>query len=204
MRKAGSRRRILVEAAVLFSDGAGDPRPLAGACLALERLAWLGEPVILVGAELAGRRLPGDRQDRIDWVRAGLGGSGRLIAAIEDEAGLGDGDQPDPTEPWATLQATWDADTLITSLQSSVASGRRAGLTVVSIGPRGPAVNPTMPRADVEAVDLLDAVRQLITADTFDTPAEGLRNEGSALVSALRPSPADSADMLEGSQPGDG
>ncbi len=203
MRRAGSRRRILVEAAVLFSDGAADPHPVAGACLALERLSWLGEPVILVGRELAGRRLPDDLQDRLDWVRASLGGPERLIVAIDDGADPDDGDQPDPTEPWAGLQAKWDADTLVTSRQSSVASGRRAGLTVVSIGPRGPAANPTMPRADIEALDLLDAARQLIAADTFDGLAEVEPDVDPALVSVVRQSPADSADMLERGQPGD-
>jgi len=189
---------------VLFSNGAADPHPITGACLALERLAWLGEPVILVGEELAGRRLPGDAQSRIDWVRTGLGVPGCLIVAVDEGASVGDGDQPDPTGPWARLQATWDADTLITSLQSSVTSGRRAGLTVVSIGPRGPAVNPTMPRADVEALDLPDAVRQLIAADAFDGAAGVLPDLGAALVSAAWPSPANSADMLERGQPGDG
>ena len=203
MRRAGSRRRILVEAAVLFSDGAADPHPVADACLALERLGWVGEPVILVGRELAGRRLPDGTQDRLAWVRASLGGPERLIVAMDDGTGPDDGDQPGPSEPWAGLQAKWDADTLVTSRQASVASGRRAGLTVVSIGPRGPAANPTMPRADIEALDLLDAARRLIAADTFDGPAEVAPDVEPALVSVVWPSPADSANVLERGQPGD-
>ena len=204
MNSPDSRRRILIEVAALFSDGAADPRPLADACLALERLAELGEPVILVGEELAGRRLPRDRQDRLDWVRGVLAAPGRVIVAVDEDAGLSDGAQPDPAERWAHLQVAWDTDTLITSSRSSVVPARRAGLRVVCVGPREPALRPTMSRADHEARDLLHAVRQLVAVDAFDTPAEAPPQVEPAFISSLRPSPANPPDVLQRGQPGDG
>ena len=73
-------------------------------------------------------------------------------------------------EGWRQLGETWHADRLITDRDSSVGPARRAGLTVVRIGPRDPGPAPSCERADHEARDLLDAVRCLLTADAFGRP----------------------------------
>ena len=137
-------------------------------------------------------------------MRAGLGVPGLTLTDFDEGEGVQDVDQRDPAGRWAGIRATWDAHTLITSFLSSVGSARRAGLTVVRIGPRGPATDPTVPRADHEALDLLDAVRQLIAADAFAELAGTPPGEQPALASAHRPSPADPAYVLESGEPGDG
>ncbi len=203
------RSRILVGGSTLFSDRGAIPRPLAKSRVALERLRSLGEPVVLVGRELGGRPLPDEAGDRIAWVRACLDVPWLKLVAF-DEAGA-----VRPTDPfaeqamerWADLRSTWRAMHLLTGFETSVGAARRAGLTVIRIGARGPGVDPTLPRADYEAFDLLDAVRHLIVADTFAAPATGTspRAAGSIPVSGgRRPAATAGPDVLQGGQPGEG
>ena len=165
---------ILIAADSLFEAGPEAPRALADAPAAIERLGWIGRPVVLVGEELADRRLPAAPEDRLSWVRTNLGIADLVIVAF-DEVGSGrSGDAADQlaTEQWDRLRDEWQADRLVTGNEASVGPARRAGLTVVRIGPRGAAPAATVERANHEARDLLDAVSRLITADTFgDRPA---------------------------------
>lgn len=164
-----SRRRILITADALFAEGADAPQPLADVRAAIERLGWIGEPVVVIGDQIGGRRLPHEPQDRITWVRSQLG-LPDVAAVVIDEL---DADHPtedlerDATERWGVLRREWQADRLVTSGNSSVGPARRAGLLVVRIGPRDPLSAPPVERADHEARDLLDAVSRLMTADVF-------------------------------------
>lgn len=173
MTASTGRPRILLGGSTLFSDGGGIPRPVAKARLAIQRLRPLGEPVVLVSRELGGRTLPDDERERVAWVRDSLAVPGLRVVAFEES---GTGRPTDPAteqmaELWATLRESCGAGTLLTGLESSVAAARRAGLRVIRIGARGPGPDPTTPRADYEAFDLLDAVRHLLAADTFDASA---------------------------------
>ncbi len=185
--------RILIGGSTLFSDGGPVPRPLAKARIALERLRELGEPVVLVGNDLGGRSLPDDPRDRVAWVRERLDIPWLTVVAF-DEPGAG---RPmDPTTKhadgsWVSLRSTWRAESLLTSFESSVGAARRAGLNVIRIGARGTGADPTHPRADYEAIDLLDAVRHLAFSDAFDRPAAAI-SAGSSPAAAAPP------DVLEG------
>jgi len=164
--------RILVAADTLFEDGADAPRPLEHTSAAFERLGWIGQPVVIIGERLAGHRLPADPEDRISWMRACLGAPDVAAAAFV----VPDADRPNEAtrrgavEGWRQLGEAWHADRLITDRHSSVGPARRAGLTVVRIGPRDPCPAPSCEHADHEARDLLDAVRCLLTADAFGAP----------------------------------
>ena len=166
---AASRPRILISVDALFATGVDAPQPLEDVGAAIERLAWIGEPVLVIGDQIGGRRLPREPQDRITWVRAHLG-LPDVAAVVVDEP---DADHPTEdlehaaTERWATLRREWQADRLVTSRRSYVGPARRAGLLVVRIGPRDPASATSVERADHEARDLLDAVSRLMTADVF-------------------------------------
>jgi hypothetical protein len=180
--------RILVGGSTLFSDRGPVPRPLAKSRLALDRLRELGEPVVLVGRDLGGRRLPDDEDDRVAWVRDCLGIPWLTIVAFEEP------DAGRPMAPttkqadgsWGALRATWRGVALLTTFESTVGAARRAGLNVIRIGARGSGTDPTHPRADYEAIDLLDAVRHLMFADAFDDRVADLRTLGdlSGLVAA--------------------
>ncbi len=160
---------ILISADSLFETAAGAPRALADAPAAIERLRWIGRPVVLVGDELAGRRLPAEPEDRLSWVRTHLEVADLLIVAFDESAARRSGDAADQlaAEQWGRLRDEWQADRVLTGHDPSVGPARRAGLTVVRIGPRGRTPGATVKRADHEARDLLDAVSRLITADTF-------------------------------------
>lgn len=163
------RSGILISADALFEAVSGEPRALADAPAAIERLGWIGRPVVLVGEELADRRLPVEPEDRLSWVRAHLELPGLDIVAF-DEAGsgrLGEAADRQAAEQWDWLRDEWQAERLITVHELSVGPARRAGLTVVRIGPRGSSPGASVERADHEARDLLDAVSHLITMDTF-------------------------------------
>ncbi len=160
---------ILISADSLFEAGPDAPRPLADALTAIERLGWIGRPVVLVGDALVDRRLPAEPEDRLRWVRTRLELPDLAVVTF-DEAGsgrLGDAVDRLVADQWSRLRDEWQADRLITGHEPSVGPARRAGLTVVRIGPRGSTPGATVERADYEARDLLDAVSHLITADTF-------------------------------------
>ena len=203
------RSRILVEASALFSDGGGVPRPLGKSGVALERLRSIGEPVVLVGRVLGGRPLPDDTAERVAWVRVSLDVPWLRLAAF-DEAAEGGGRATDPTlehavERWVAMRSSWEAETLITSHESSVGAARRAGLTVLRVGARGPGSDPTVPRADYEAIDLLDAVRHLMLLDTFDLADAGVSVPVPVSPSGGRgPATTAVADVLDGERPSDG
>jgi len=217
MTAAAVRPRILVGGSALFSDGGGVPRPLAKARVALERLGALGEPVVLVGRDLGGRPLPADEAERVAWVGTSLEVPRLQIAAF-DESDLArpadTGTVADPaTERWSALRSAWHAGTLLTTFESSVGAARRSGLHVIRIGARGPGADPTMARADYEAFDLLDAVRHLLIADTFNGQADAaaaptMPEPGLAVVLAPAslggPSAAAYSGVLERGQPGEG
>ena len=164
-----SRPGILISVDTLFEEGVDPPQPLEDARAAIERLGWIGEPVVVIGDQIGGRRLPFEPQDRVTWVRSHLD-LPDVAAVVVDEP---DADHPTEdleraaTERWAMLRSEWHADRLVTSRDSSVGPARRAGLIVVRIGPRDPASAPSVERADHEARDLLDAVSRLMTADVF-------------------------------------
>lgn len=168
-------KRVLVSAETLFGDGADGPRPLADAGAAIERLGWVGQPVIVIGDRIRGRRLPDDPRDRIAWVRSQLGLPDVAAVVVDDPDADHPADDADraATGRWGRLGEEWQADCLVTDRDASVGPAHRAGLTVVRIGPRDPAAGPSVERADHEARDLLDAVLRLMTADVFGKPAGG-------------------------------
>lgn len=164
---------ILVQVEVLFTDGAATPRPLEAAAIALERLSWLGAPVVVVGGEIGGRALPEDCDARHAWVRSQLAMPDLRVVAVPDRvpgARAGDPADRSASDRWRVLAAEWHAGHLITSDPSWVGAARRAGLVVTRVGPRAVSDDPRLPRADHEALDLLDAVRRLIASDAFGEP----------------------------------
>jgi hypothetical protein len=166
---SGDLGGILVSLESLFGDDSDTPAPLPEAAVALERLAWIGRPVVLVGDEIAGRRLPADPQQRLAWVRARFDVPDLAALTWDEPVVIRAGEALERTavDRWSTLRDDLKADRLITRRESSVGPARRAGFTVVRIGPRGPAPGPSIERADHEARDLLDAVSRLMTADVF-------------------------------------
>jgi hypothetical protein len=163
------RASILVAGDVLFGDDPADPRPLSDARLAIERLGWFGRPVVLVGERIAGRLLPSGRGEREAWVRAQLGSEDLLVELFDETAAVAQGDGTDRplVERWGGLRDAWDADRLITGNPGSVGPARRAGITVVRIGPGDGSFAATVERADHVARDLLGAVRCVMIADAF-------------------------------------
>jgi hypothetical protein len=163
------RAAILVAGDLLFGDDPADPRPLSDARLAIERLGWFGRPVVLVGERIAGRLLPAGHGEREAWVRAQLGSEDLLVELFDEAAGAASGDGTDrlKVERWGGLRDIWDADRLITGNPGSVGPARRAGMTVVRIGPGDGSFAGAVERPDHVARDLLDAVRYVMTADTF-------------------------------------
>lgn len=166
---------ILISAESLFGTDPAAPRPLADAQVAIERLGWIGQPVVLVGDEIAGRRLPTDPDDRMRWVRTQLGSPDLAVVPFEEGTAGRSTDVATrlAVEYWSRLREDWQADRLVTGRGSSVGPARRAGLTVVRIGPRGSASGPSVERADHDARDLLDAVSRLMTADIFGGHSRG-------------------------------
>jgi hypothetical protein len=194
--------RILIGASTLFSHGGPVPHPLAKSWDALDRLRELGEPVVLVSRDLGGRPLPQDALDRVAWVSDRFSIPWlNLVAFDEPEAGrLLDPAARQADARWADLRSTWRADTLLTSFESSVGAARRAGLAVIRIGARGSGADRTRPRADYEAVDLLDAVRHMVFADAFAGPAGEFSSAGGTVEISGGSSPAITPrpDVLKG------
>ena len=160
---------ILITLETLVVQDPSAPRPLADAAAALERLSWVGRPVVLAGDELLGRRLPTAPDERADWVRTAFRIPDLAVAAFDEPAAdrVGDATDHEAVEAWAGVGQTWRAEWLVTARASSVGPARRADLAVVRIGPRGLDAAATIERADHEARDLLDAVSQILASDTF-------------------------------------
>ena len=160
---------ILITLETLVVQDPSAPRPLADAAAALERLGWVGRPVVLAAGELLGRRLPAAPDERADWVRTAFRVPDLAVAAFDEPAAdrAGDDAERDAIDHWAAIRSAWNADWLVTGRASSVGPARRADLVVVRIGPRASGAAATIERADHEARDLLDAVSQILASDTF-------------------------------------
>lgn len=136
--------RILVSAETLFEHGVDAPRPLGDASAAIERLGWIGQPVVTIGEHIAGCRLPSEPNDRIGWVRMCLGTPDIPAAVFDDPAvdRASEAAERAAVESWSLVGNDWHADRLLTGRDSSVGPARKAGLTVVRIGPRAPVPSP--------------------------------------------------------------
>lgn len=164
-----ARSAILIPLGVLVGPDPASPRPLDSTPTALDRLAWVGRPVVLAGQELLGRGLPLDAADRVAWVRSMLGDDGLAVDAFDEPAAdrVGEAAERQAVEQWVVARDTWDAAWLLTARATSVRPARRAELSVVHIGPRDADPGAGIERPDHEARDLLDAVSQLLVHDTF-------------------------------------
>ena len=160
---------ILVSGDVLFGGDPADPRPLSDASTALERLHPIGQPVVLVGERIAGRMLKADPAERLAWVRTQLGSGDLPVVACDEETPIPSGGGTDRAhaERWAELRETWQAGWLITDHAAAVGPARRAGLTVIRIGPGDGSLAGSVERADPVVRDRLDAVRCVMTVDAF-------------------------------------
>ncbi len=170
----GRGSRILVALDVLMVDDPVEPHALGETAEALERLDWIGKPVVLVGEEISGRRLPAEPDERIAWVRQALSRSD-LDVALFDEPPVDRPGEPaggDAVERWRTIGETWGAGRLVTRRTASVGPARSAGLEVTRVGPRDDTTTAAIERPDHEARDLMDAVSRLLVADTFSTDQE--------------------------------
>ena len=169
------RGGILVGLDVLVVDDPNAPRPLDDAATALDRLSWIGRPIVMAGTELSGRRLPEADDERVAWVCAAFGTDELDVHPFDEpEANrVGEPSARDAVARWAEVRDLWDATWLITSRATSVGPARRAGLAVIRIGPRAAEGVATVERADHEARDLLDAVGHLLTLDAFAAGQQG-------------------------------
>ena len=163
------RPAILVALDVLVGSDPSAPRPHEATVTALERLAWIGRPVVLAGQELLGRSLPPDAADRVSWVRSMLGAGDLAVEVFDEPTADRAGEAADrrAVEQWAAVRDAWGAAWLLTASATSVGPARRADLAVVHIGPRDEDPGTAVERADHEARDLLDAVSKLLVHDTF-------------------------------------
>ncbi len=170
----GRGSRTLVALEVLMVDDPDRPRALGETSEALERLDWIGKPVVLVGEEISGRRLPVEPDDRIAWVRQALDRPDLDVALFDEPPveRLGEPAGGDAVERWRAIGETWGAGRLVTRRTSSVGPARSAGLEVVRVGPRDTTTTASIERPDHEARDLIDAVSRLLVADTFSTDPE--------------------------------
>jgi hypothetical protein len=164
---------ILIGLDLLVADGTTAARPLDDTALVLERLGWIGRPIVVAGDNLNGRRLPEAGDDRVTWVQTVLHSDGQPVSVFSEgsprRVGEHDEDRP-PVEAWAALRDTWRATWLLTSRTSSIGPARGAGLGVIRIGPRPGDGSPEVERPDHQARDALDATTYLLTLDTFAGP----------------------------------
>lgn len=170
-----ARPAILVALDVLVVADPEAPRPLEAAPTALDRLGWVGRPVVLAGRELLGRGLPPDAEHRAAWVRAMLGDDDIAVHAFDEPTSdrPGEAAARRAIEQWAAARDAWAAAWLLTARAASVGPARRADLSVVRIGPRDADRGTAVERADHEARDLLDAVSALLVHDTFTAQRTG-------------------------------
>lgn len=180
-------------------DDLVEPRALSEATVALDRLDWIGKPVVLVGDTLSGRRLPADADERISWVREALHRPDLDVVLFDEPDVERPGAPVDRggVERWRTISEAWNAGRLLTRRSTSVGSARRAGLEVFRVGPRGTTITGAIERPDHEPRDLMDAVGRLLVVDTFsgqdrtqlpDSPDAGISGVLSASATA-DPSP---------------
>jgi len=153
---------ILVALEVLVQPGDEGPRVTDTAASALERLAWVGRPVVLATSSVAGRRLPTDDHDRVAWTQHALGDEVQVVT-FDPPSGDRHADDSEAVDRWRSLRDVYGARWLIEA-GWPIAPARRAGITVIEVGgsPR-----PVAERADHDARDLLDATNQLLMTETF-------------------------------------
>jgi hypothetical protein len=165
----GGPRATLISGDALFGSNPADPRPLSDAPLALERLRPVGQAVVLVGDRIAGRMLPADPADRLAWIRSQFDTDDLAVVAFDETAVASPGNGTDAplVGRWNRLREAWGAERLITPHAVAVGPARRAGLTVIRIGPGDGSRAGSVERADHVVRDLLDAVRCVITTDAF-------------------------------------
>jgi hypothetical protein len=161
------RRGILVALDVLVVGDPNTPRPVDSAGSALDRLDWIGRPVVLAGRELLGRRLPEATADRVAWVRASFERDDLEVHPFDEPEADRAEELANAVKLWAAARELWRADWLLTSRAATVGAARRADLAVARIGPRDPDGAAAVERADYDARDLLDAVGYLLTRDAF-------------------------------------
>jgi hypothetical protein len=154
---------IFVALDVLVWPNGDGPRATDASASALERLAWVGRPVILASSTAAGRRLPPADGDRVAWTRHILGDDTVVVVTFDPPAAERHGDDAEAVERWRALKEAHQARWLIESGWTT-APARRAGLTVIEIGGRA---TLAAERADHEARDLMDATNHLLMTETF-------------------------------------
>lgn len=159
---------ILVALDVLVQPGDDGPRAAETTATALERLAWVGQPVILATDSVGGRRLPTKAEDRAAWARHALGDEALVVVPFDPPAGERHADDGEAVDRWRSLRDAHHARWLI-ELGWPISPARRAGLTVIEVGGRTAAVND---RPDHEARDLLDAANRLLMTETFKAPEQ--------------------------------
>ncbi len=166
------RPGILVGLDLLIGGDPDSPKPVDDADVVFERLAWIGRPVVLVGEAVLGRRLPETEAGRVAWVLGTLRSEGLDVFPFVETRMERDEDGADgpAVDRWTAVRAEFQATWLLTAHPSSIGPARRAHLGVIHIGPRTVDVPASVERADRRARDLLDAVSQLLTMDTFSVP----------------------------------
>lgn len=159
---------ILVALGVLVRPSAAGPRAVETSGRALERLGWVGRPVILAGQTVAGRQLPAADAERQAWARHILGDDEIEVITFDPPTPERHGDDGIALERWRTLTEAHRARWLIeTGWPTALA--RRAGLSVIEVGGRA---TTAAERADHEARDLLDATNHLLMTETFRPAAQ--------------------------------
>ncbi len=159
---------ILIALDVLVRPSDAGPRAVETSGRALERLGWVGRPMILAGQTVAGRQLPASDADREAWAREILGDDAIEVVMFDPPMPERHGDDGNALERWRALTEAHRARWLIESGWPT-AQARRAGLTVIEVGGR---VTTAAERADHEARDLLDATTHLLMTETFRPAAE--------------------------------
>ena len=154
---------ILVALDVLIQPSEEGPRAMETTASALERLGWVGRPIILATGSVGGRRLPVEVEDRVAWARHALGDEDLLVVPFDTPAGDRHADDGEAVDRWRTLREAHHASWLIES-GWPINPARRAGLTVIEVGGHTATVNE---RPDHEARDLLDAANRLLMTETF-------------------------------------
>ena len=160
---------ILISLDALIVQRADQPSATEEAPVALRRIGWIGRPIILVGAQVAGRNLPEETAEREAWVRAAIGSGAYAVVPFDDPAEDRGGSQSGAAvDGWREVRDAQGGAWLLTDRPRQVGPARQAGLKVVLIGPTDP--QPRNHRPDYQARDLRDAVGHLLTMDVFGAP----------------------------------
>jgi len=160
---------ILIALDPLIVQRADQPVAIEEAPVALRRIAWMGRPIIVVGANVAGRILPDDPSQREAWVRGTIGTGAYAVVPVDEPSEDRRADRDaDMVEHWRALREAHAATWLLTDRPRQVGAARQAGLRVILIAPADP--QPRNHRPDYQARDLRDAVGHLLTMDVFANP----------------------------------